>query len=97
IRREQCGRRRHVPPEVLLEAGDDRPGRRDGELLARDLEDQRPKGVEHRPRVDQLRENRVCVTQELPTLATRYRSSLPGRHVDAHSFKSLSVSTISIT
>ena len=96
----------HPSAEVLLEAGDDRPCRGYGELLARDLEDQRAERVEHRqlvhprartesgPRIDQLGENRVRVPEELPGPPVRERGAL---HFDAHSFESLSVSTISIT
>ena len=41
IGREQLGRRRQMTSEARLESGDDRTRRRDGELLAHDLEDQR--------------------------------------------------------
>jgi hypothetical protein len=64
IGREQLGRRRQMPSESLLQVRDDRPGRGDGQLLARDLEDERREGIERwklvhpgpraeiRPRVD---------------------------------------------
>src|SRR5439155_9560455 len=46
IGREQFGWRGHVPSEVLLEVRDYRPGRADRELLPRDLEHERPEGIE---------------------------------------------------
>src|SRR4051794_12440939 len=66
--------------EALLETRQDRPCGPDGELLADHLEDEHPKGVERRKlldpcpraevrmRVDQARENRVGVSQELARL-----------------------------
>ena len=78
VGREQLCCRRHVPAESLLEMRDDRAGRGGGELLARDLERERPKrvqrrvvllprtGTEVRPRVDQLGEHRIGVAEVLP-------------------------------
>jgi hypothetical protein len=63
--------------EPLLETGHDRPRRSDGKLLADHLKNERPepvkrrKFVEPRPRVevrlriDEPRENRICVPQKL--------------------------------
>ena len=110
VGREQLGRRRQVPSEPLLEMRDDRPGRADGQLLARDLEDERAEGVEWRklvqpgartevrPRVDQPREHRIGVAQELARLAglRLLRVACGIGAVHAHTFSSRSVSTISI-
>jgi hypothetical protein len=66
---------------------DDRAGRGDRQLLARDLEDERPEGVERwelvlpcagtevRTRVDQPCQNRVRVAEELPSLAVGERGA----------------------
>src|SRR5580765_2253006 len=74
---EELRRRRHVPSESVLQMRDDRAGRRDRELLARDLEDECPEGVERRelvgpgprtevrPRVDESGENRIGFPKEL--------------------------------
>jgi hypothetical protein len=73
-----------MPPESLLQMRDDRAGRRDRELLAGDLEQERPEGVERRElvgpgsgtevrmRIDQARENRICVSEELTRSAIGY-------------------------
>src|SRR5262249_31259485 len=88
---------------------DDRPRRGDGELLAGDLEDERSEAIERRelvqpgprtevrPRVDQSREHRVRVAEELPGLAIRDLGPLAAFGVDAHAMSRRSVSTISIT
>src|ERR1022692_2028551 len=98
-----------MPSEAVLQSGHDRPCRGDGQLLACDLEDQRPECIERRklvqpgpgtetgPRVDQSRENRIRVPKELPSLAIRDRSPLAGLGVDAHALSRRSVSTISMT
>src|SRR5581483_2683118 len=74
---EQLRGRGHAAPESLLQVPDDRAGRGDRQLLARDLEDERAEGVERRqlvepgprteirPGVDQLREDRVRLAEEL--------------------------------
>jgi hypothetical protein len=92
-----------MPSEAVLKSGHDRPCGGDGKLLTRDLEDQRPEGVERRklvqpgpgtetgPRVDQSRENRIRVPEELPSLAIRDRSPLARLGVHAHSSSSLSL------
>ena len=76
----------------LLETGHDRARRSDGKLLADHLEDERPecvkrrKFVEPRPRmevrlrIDEPRENRVCLPQELARL--RIGSSAHERPAD---------------
>ena len=99
ISREQLGRRRQMPSESLLQMRDDRPGRADRQLLARDLEDERPEGIERRklvhpgprtevrPRVDQPREHRVRLPKELARLGI-------GRGRRRHRLSNLSVSTI---
>src|SRR5690348_8852625 len=87
---------------------DDRPGRADRELLARDLEDERPEGIERRklvhpgprpevrPRVDQLREHRVRPSKELARLRIGNRGSLSRWSVHAHALTSRSVSTLGV-
>ena len=64
--------------EVILQVADDGSGRADGELLAGDLEDERPEGVERRQlvqpgpgaevraRVNERRKDRIPVPQVLP-------------------------------
>ena len=64
--------------EALLETGQDRPRRADGELLAGDLKDERPEGIEPRkvvhpgpwteirPRIDQPGENRIRLPKKRP-------------------------------
>jgi hypothetical protein len=101
---EQLGRRRQMPSESLLQVRDDRAGRADRELLAGDLEDERPEGVkrrklvhprprpEIRPRVDQPREHRVRVPKELARLGIGNRGSLTDWSPHAHAFSSPSVS-----
>jgi hypothetical protein len=66
-----------VSAEVLLEPGQDRSRRSDGELLACDLEGERPEGVERGEladpraraevgmRVDHPRQDRIRVPEEL--------------------------------
>src|SRR5215204_1820590 len=88
---------------------DDRPGRADRKLLARDLEDERAEGIERRklvhpgpraeirPRLDQPRKHGVRVSQVLARLGIGGRSELAGWGVHAHAFSSRSVSTISTT
>ena len=41
-----------MPCELLLESAQDGPRRLDGELLADDLEDERPEGIERRELVE---------------------------------------------
>src|SRR2546421_930388 len=79
---------------------DDRPGRADRQLLARDLEDERPEGIEWRklvhpgpraevrPRVDQPREHRVGLPKEVARLGIGNRGSLAGWSLHAHRFSS---------
>src|SRR6266545_8306820 len=86
---------------MLLEARQDVSRRPDGELLAGDLKDERAEGIqprelvdprartEVRMRVDQARENRIGVPEELAR-----RGIGEGR---SHAFSSRSVSTISMT
>jgi hypothetical protein len=93
---EQLGRRRQLPSEPLLQMRDDRAGRADGELLARDLEDERAEGIERRKlvepgpwaeiraRVDQPREHRVRVPKELARLGIGDRGPLAGWSIHAH-------------
>src|SRR5690348_12443276 len=76
--------------------GDDRPGRGDRELLARDLKDERPESIEWRklvhpgtrpevrPRVDQSREHGISSVKKLACLAIGERGSLTATAVDAH-------------
>src|SRR5437868_4545680 len=85
---------------------DDRPGRGDRQLLARDLEDERPESIEWRKLVhpgswaetrarnDQLREYGVRLPQELARLAIGERGSLARSAFDAHS-GTLPLSTLS--
>src|SRR2546421_7400214 len=84
--------------------GDDRPGRGDGELLAGDLEDERPEGIERRklvhpgsraeirPRVDQPREHGVRLPKELAGLGIGNRGSLARWGVHTHGCSTRSVS-----
>jgi hypothetical protein len=72
-----------MPSEALLEPGEDRPGRLDGQLLAGYLEHERPERIqlrklvhpgprtEVRPRVDQAREDGIRLPEELPPLRIR--------------------------
>src|SRR5438270_7419369 len=74
---------------------DDRPGRGDGELLAGDLEDERPEGIERgklfhpgpraeiRPRVDQPRERGVCLPKKFARFGMGNRGLLAGWGVHA--------------
>src|SRR5260370_20040849 len=87
---------------MLLEPGQDRSRRPDGELLAGDLKDERAEGIESgklvdprartevRMRIDHRRENRVCVSEE-PA-----RSGI-GDGRGGHAFSKRSVSTIPLT
>jgi len=102
IRCEQFRGGRQVSFEALLEPGQDRSCRPDGELLAGDLEDERAEGVEAgelvdprpwmevRMRVDHAREHRIGVPEELA------RPGI-GDGSGGHAFSSRSVSTISMT
>jgi hypothetical protein len=77
IRCQQLGRRRQAAAEALLDVGDDRAGRADGQLLGDDLHDQSPEGVDTRkvvepaPRpevracVDHPRKDRVRLPEEV--------------------------------
>ena len=77
--------------------------------MARDLKDQRREGVkgrklvelgpgaEFRPRVDQPREHRIRLPEELARLGIGNRGSPAGWGVHTHGFSNRSVSTISTT
>ena len=109
ISREQLDGRRKMPSESLLEMRDDRPGRADRQLLARDLEDERPEGIERRklvhpgprtevrPRVDQPREHRIRLPEELARIGIGKRGSYAGWSHPRSCFSSRSVSTMSMT
>src|SRR5262249_29915398 len=96
IGREQLRGRGHVTSESLLQVPDDRAGRGDRKLLARDLEDERAEAVEGRqiveprprtevrPRVDQFLEDRIRVAEKLSRLRIGDRGSLARSAVDAH-------------
>src|SRR5262249_54584130 len=83
--------------------GDDRPGRVDRQLLARDLEDEGAESIERRklvqpgartevlPRVNQACEHRVRVPKELPRLAIGDRGAPAGRSFHAHALSLLSL------
>jgi hypothetical protein len=102
IRSEQLGRRRHAPGEVVLQVLDDRAGRADGELLACNLEDERPEGVEWRkppqatPAGGSPAARRSAgrapgpLTKELARLGIGNRGSLAGWRLHAHGFSSRS-------
>src|SRR5262249_28570375 len=91
-----------MPAEVLREPGQDRSGRADGQLLAGDLEQERPEGIKPRQfvdprawpevgmRVDDAGEDRIGVAKELP------RSGI-GDGGGRHAFNNRPVRTISIT
>src|SRR2546423_15268395 len=83
---------------------DDRPGRRDGKLLAGDLEDERTERIERwklihpgpraeiRPRVDEPRKHGVRLPKELAGLGIGNRGSLARWGVHAHGCSTRSVS-----
>ena len=101
IRGEQFGGSWQLSSEVLLETGHDCPRRADRELLAGDLEDQRPEGIERRElvepspraevrvRIDDPREHRVGLAKKRPRLG-----SASGCSWSRHSSSRRSVSTI---
>src|SRR5258708_1066648 len=74
---QQLGRRRQMIAESLFDAGHDRAGRSDRQLLADDLENQCPERIERRElvhprsgtkgwmRVDDAREHRIGLAKEL--------------------------------
>ena len=95
--------------EAVLKPGHDPSCRGDGELLAGDLEDERPErverwelvqpgpGAEVRPGVDQSCQNGIGVPQVLQSCAIGERRALAVFGVEAHDVSRRWVRAISIT
>src|SRR5262249_19886943 len=100
ISSEQLGRGGEMPAESLLEMRDDRSGRPDRQLLARDLEDERPERIERRKlvhpgawtevwmRVDHACEHGIGLAEELSRLGVGERGTTSSSRVHAHSCSS---------